>query len=221
MPPAQTIAAAIFDLDGLMIDSEEVSYQILRQYAAEFNIEFARRDYAHLVGRDTESSGAFLRDEIGIPMPPEKIMRDHWDRLTETITHESSPMPGLHALLASLTTRRIPLGIASNSGLAYVESALQALGVRESFTCVFSGQECDRPKPAPDVYLKAAACLGVKPEQCLAFEDSPPGFHSALAAGMRCVVVPHQDLRSEAFHGAFARFNNLEQVNANLEQLLA
>jgi len=221
MKPIQTIAAVIFDLDGLMIDSEEVSFQILRKYAAEFDIEFTRQDYAHLVGRDTESSGAFLRDEIGIPLPPEKIMRDHWDRLTDTIAHESSPMPGLHALLDTLTARRIPLGIASNSGLAYVESALQALCVRDAFPCVFSGQECERPKPAADVYLQAAACLGVNPEKCLALEDSPPGFHSALAAGMRCVVVPHQDLRLEAFHGAFARFGTLTEVNANLDRLLA
>lgn len=221
MKPTQSIAAVIFDLDGLMIDSEEISYQIVQEYAAEFNITFTREDYSHLVGRDTESSGEYLRDEIGIPLPPEKIMRDHWDRLTDLIIHQSRPMPGLLDLLDEVAKRQIPMGVASNSGIPYVEHALKALGVRDAFQCVFSGQDCARAKPAPDVYLQAASCLKVQPEKCLAFEDSPPGFQSAYAAGMRCIVVPHQGLINASFDGAFARFDSLTQAVANLDQLMA
>jgi HAD superfamily hydrolase (TIGR01509 family) len=215
------IAAVIFDLDGLMIDSERYSFQILRSYAAEFNLEFTHDDYKHLIGRDSKSSGIFLHKEIGIPVPPEQIMDDHWDRLTDVIIEQARPMPGLIKLIEAFQTRRFPLAVASNSRLPYIEHALEAIGVRDAFQCVFSGQELGKSKPEPDVYLQTSACLGMAPKRCLVLEDSLPGLQSALAAGMRVVVVPNQDLNEESFHGAFARFPSLEGVYDNLDQLLA
>jgi HAD superfamily hydrolase (TIGR01509 family) len=215
------IAAVIFDLDGLMIDSERYSFQILRAYAAEFNIEFTFENYKQLIGRDSDSSSIYLKEEVGIPLPPAQIMDDHWDRLTDVVTEQGRPMPGLKGLIMALQARRLPLAVASNSRLPYVERALEAIEVRDAFRCVFSGYELGKSKPDPEVYLQAATCLEVSPMRCLALEDSPTGMKSALAAGMRVVVVPNMDLQDENFKGAFARFHSLEEVHDNLEQLLA
>ena len=215
------IAAVVFDLDGLMIDSERYSFQILQAYAAEFNIEFTYENYKQLIGRDSDSSSVYLREEVGIPLPPAKIMDDHWDRLTEVIIEQGRPMPGLKQLIKALQARRLPLAVASNSRLPYVESALEAIEIRDDFRCVLSGYELGKSKPDPEVYLQAANCLEVSPVRCLALEDSPTGMNSALAAWMRVVVVPNMDLQNENFNGAFARFHSLEEVHDNLDQLLA
>jgi HAD superfamily hydrolase (TIGR01509 family) len=215
-----SIEAVVFDLDGLMIDSERFSYQILEAYAAEFDIEFTYENYKQLIGRDSDSSSTYLSEEVGIPLPPKQIMDDHWDRLTDVIIEKGRPMPGLKELIQALQARKIRLAVASNSRLPYVEHALEAIGVRDAFQCVFSGQELGKSKPDPEIYLQAASCLKVLPGSCLALEDSPTGMKSALAAGMRVVVVPNMDLQNENFNGAFARFQSLEEVLERLDQLL-
>jgi HAD superfamily hydrolase (TIGR01509 family) len=215
------IEAVIFDLDGLMIDSERYSYQILQAYAAEFNVELTYENYRLLIGRDSDSSSVYLKEEVGIPLPPAQIMDDHWDRLTNVIIEQGRPMPGLRDLIKALKARRLPLAVASNSPLSYVEKALKAIKVRDVIQCVYSGHELGKSKPDPDVYLQAAACLEVSPIRCLALEDSPTGMKSALTAGMRVVVVPNMDLQNENFNGAFAHFQSLEEVHDNLDQLLA
>jgi HAD superfamily hydrolase (TIGR01509 family) len=130
-------------------------------------------------------------------------------------------MPGLKDLIQALQARGLPMAVASNSRLPYVERALEAIEVRDAFQCVFSGQELGKSKPDPEIYLQAASCLKVLPVRCLALEDSPTGMKSALAAGMRVVVVPNLDLLNENFNGAFARFQSLEEVLERLDQLLA
>jgi HAD superfamily hydrolase (TIGR01509 family) len=215
------IAAVIFDLDGLMIDSERYSFQILKAYAAEFNIQFTYENYKQLIGRDSDSSSIYLKEEVGIPLPPARIMDDHWDRLTDVVIEHGRPMPGLKELIKALQARGLPLAVASNSRLPYVERALKAIQVRDAFRCVFSGYELGKSKPDPEVYLQSATCLEVSPTRCLALEDSPTGMKSALAAGMRVVVVPNMDLQNENFNDAFARFHSLEEVLDHLDQLLA
>jgi HAD superfamily hydrolase (TIGR01509 family) len=214
------VTAVIFDLDGLMIDSERHSYQILRDYAAEFGIAFTEENYKWLIGRDTKKSGIYLNEEVGIPVDPDEIMNEHWDRLTDVIAEKAHPLPGLYELIEALQARKLSLAVASNSRLPYVEHALDAIHLQDAFQCVFSGQELGKSKPEPDVYLHTAACLGVSPSGCLVLEDSHPGLEAGLAAGMRVVVVPNPDLQEEDFNGAFARFHSLEEVVANLDRLL-
>jgi len=215
------LMAVIFDLDGLMINSERNSFYIWRDYLSDFGLEFTYEEYQKLIGQGSTFTAAYMQERIGISIPAQQIMDEHWDQLTEYIAEHVDPFPGLYDLIEELEKLCLLLGVASNSRKNYVEQALIGLKLQDTFQCVLSAEQVVRSKPAPDIYLQAATCLGVSTSLCLALEDSPPGMKSALAAGMRCVVVPNLDLHVNNFDGAFARFDNLVQVHRNLDHILS
>jgi HAD superfamily hydrolase (TIGR01509 family) len=215
------LKAVLFDLDGLMINSERNSYYIWRDYLSDFGLEFTYEEYQKLIGQGSTFTAEYMQKRIGSSIPAQQIMDEHWDRLTEYIAEHVDPFPGLYDLIEELQKLGLLLGVASNSRKNYVEQALIGLKLLDTFQCVLSAEQVGRSKPAPDVYLQAANCLGVSAPLCLALEDSPPGMKSALAAGMRCVVVPNLDLNASNFDGAFARFDNLVQVHRNLDRILS
>jgi HAD superfamily hydrolase (TIGR01509 family) len=215
------LKAVIFDLDGLMINSERNSFYIWHDYLSEYDLEFTYEDYQKLIGQGAAFTAEYMQKRIGIAIPAQQIIDEHWERLTEYIAEHVEPFHGLFDLIEKLEKLCLILGVASNSRKNYVEQALIGLKLQDTFQCVLSAEQVAKSKPAPDIYLQAAKCLGVSPSLCLALEDSPPGMKSALAAGMRCVVVPNLDLNEYDFDGAFARFDNLTQVHANLERILS
>jgi beta-phosphoglucomutase-like phosphatase (HAD superfamily) len=111
--------------------------------------------------------------------------------------------------------------VASNSFGEYVRRVLAVMDLRQVFACVCTREDARRGKPAPDLYLAAARCLGLPPGECVAVEDSPVGLQAALAAGVHAVAVPNERLRAQDFSGAAARYDSLEELTANLERLLA
>ena len=133
------------------------------------------------------------------------------------IEKEAVPVDGLEELLELLRAKGLKLGMASNSPSDYVDAALGAIKVRHFFECVVSVDDVSKGKPAPDPYLAAAECLSVDSEDCLAIEDSPSGMRSALAAGMRCVVIPNADLEASDFAGASARYDSLVHLAGSIE----
>lgn len=215
------LKAVIFDLDGLMIHSERNSFYIWRDYLSDYGIEFTHEEYQKLIGQGSTFTAEYMQKRISTSIPAQQIMDEHWDRLTEYIAEHADPFPGLYDLIEKLQKLCLLLGVASNSRKKYVEQALIGLKLQNTFQCVLSAEQVARSKPAPDIYLQAAKCLGLPTSLCLALEDSPPGLKSALAAGMRCVVIPNLDLNASNFDGAFARFDNLVQVRMNLDRVLS
>jgi HAD superfamily hydrolase (TIGR01509 family) len=215
------LKAVIFDLDGLMINSERNSFYMWRDQLSDYGLEFTHDEYQKLIGQGATFTAKYMQKRIGTSIPAQEIMDEHWDRLTEYIAEHVDPFPGLFGLIEGLEKLCLHLGVASNSRKNYVEQALIGLNLHDTFECVLSAQQVAKPKPAPDIYLQAAKCLGVSTSLCLALEDSPPGVKSALAAEMRCVVVPNLDLDASNFDGAFARFDNLVQVHRNLDRILS
>ncbi len=220
MVTKEGIQAVIFDLDGLMIDSERLALEVWRDFLAEYGKELTLADYRKLIGTESLSSAQFVRQRTGIGLEAEAIVEEHWRRLTIMITKKGEPMAGLHALIRALQARGLSLAVASNSRRDYVERALVTCRIENSFRCVVSADQVARGKPAPDVYLAAATCLNIPPDRCLALEDTPIGLRSALDAGMRCVVVPNQDLDGEDFTGAYSVFNSLVALREALDMVL-
>jgi HAD superfamily hydrolase (TIGR01509 family) len=145
-----------------------------------------------MMGMSSLEWSRYMRDELGVAMDPAGISDLVVERLLERYREEIPLMP--HAVQAvQATAARWPLGLASSSNRPVIDLFLERTGLAECFAVTVSSEEVGRGKPAPDVYLEAARRLDEKPEACLAIEDSTNGIRSAVAAGMRVVVVPHPE----------------------------
>lgn len=221
MDETARIQAVIFDLDGLMIDSERISLRVWREYLDTFDCTLSDEDYRAMIGMNTQASAAYVKSITRISPGVDEIVRDHRTRLYEVIGRDAQPMPGLIELIETLQELGLSLGVASNSPADYVDRALFAIHMKPVFSVVVAADQVARGKPAPDVYIAAAEKLGVLPEACMAVEDSPLGLKAALAAGMRCVVVPNHDLMGAAYDGAHAVFDALPDLHRHLPKLLS
>ena len=210
------IKAVIFDLDGLMIESESIGYEVWRQVVAEFGGEMSEALYREFIGKTPEATIDLVCEALGLSISPEDLSERYWSQRTEIMCVEARAVEGLVTLIEDLHQVQVPLGVASNSPTNYVERVLEALQMQHRFQAVIGSDQVPEGKPAPDVYLATAAALAVGPQDCLAIEDSPTGLQAALNAGMRCIVVPNENLEGEDFSGAEGRYNSLSEVLAAL-----
>ena len=210
------IKAVIFDFDGVVIESESIAYQVWCEVLGPYGKNFMEEIYHNVIGRGPLESVEYLIEILGLPLSPQELLETYWSERTERVCRDVSPAPGLLDLMQFLMDRGLVLGVASNSPSKYVLKVLEAMGLAEYFGCVRCREDVVQGKPSADVYLAAAACLEVDHERCLALEDSPIGLQAALNAGMRCIVVPNEDLKGEDFSGAEGRFGSLSGVLAAL-----
>jgi beta-phosphoglucomutase len=208
-----SIKAAIFDFDGLMVDTERFSFRIFQRIAAEYGRSLADEHLPHLIGLDQTQTADYILAATGIPLSADALNELYLRYFDENMA-ELTANPGLYELLAELERRGMPLGIASNSPTEFLERMLAQLRVREAFQVLVGREQVLEGKPAPDLYLRAAALLGVAPSACLAVEDSPVGMQSAIAAGMRVAGVNEEEV-----FGARARFRSLEELRERLEEV--
>lgn len=213
------ISAVIFDVDGLMIDTERIFFQMIQQVLGERGIPFGEEHMEPLLGLDHRETADYVIALTGITDSPAEFNEAYLSRFYKVLDNHLEPNPGLGELVADLRRRGLPLGVASNSGTAYLRRVLKALGFGQDFQALAGRDQVSSGKPAPDVYLLAAAQLGVDPQACLAVEDSPVGMRAALAAGMHCAVVGEWVDRP-AFAPATVRFASLPAMHAALDELL-
>ena len=183
--------AVIFDNDGLTLDTEltwtRAEAALYARYGTEFTLDHKRE----MLGTSGAKSALTMERHLGQPGRGDELRIE----LRELVHAELDgagvdPMPGALELLAALRDRAIPIGLATNSGREFATRALHAAGVFDRFDAVVSAEDVERPKPAPDVYLAAAAAVGADPERCVALEDSETGVAAARAAGMTVIGVP-------------------------------
>jgi HAD superfamily hydrolase (TIGR01509 family) len=185
------IEAVVFDLDGLLLDSEQVWDDAREQLAKERGGRWHDQAQKDMMGMSSTEWSRYMHDRIGLPEPPEEINREVVDRL-EGIYREHLPaIPGAREAVERLAARW-PLGLASSSNRELIDLALELLGVKHLFAATVSSEEVARGKPAPDVYLEVARRLGVDPTHAAAVEDSTNGILSAKAAGMRVLAIPNR-----------------------------
>jgi HAD superfamily hydrolase (TIGR01509 family) len=186
------IEAVVFDLDGVLLDSEAVwataREQLVRERGGAWRPDAARA----MMGMSSLEWSRYMHDELGVEMPPAEISRAVVGRL-ERLYRERLPLiPGAREAVTSLAGRW-PLGLASSANRPIIELVLDLAGMRDSFGATVSSEEVERGKPAPDVYLEAARRLGVEAEECAAVEDSSNGLRSAAAAGMTVIAIPNRE----------------------------
>jgi HAD superfamily hydrolase (TIGR01509 family) len=189
--------AVIFDLDGVLMDSEqrwnEAKEALVREAGGRWRNEAPRL----MMGMSSPEWSAYLRDELGVPMDADAINREVVRRMDEGYRRELPLLPGAGEAVRALAGRW-PLGLASSSNREIIDLVLELAPFGDAFRVTVSSEEVERGKPAPDVYLKAARGLGADPRRCVAVEDSSNGLRSAAAARMTVIAVPNQHYRPDA-----------------------
>jgi len=184
------IQALIFDFDGLILDTETVEFEVVAELYSEHGYELQRDRWVLNLGTHSQID---LYDELAVlagrPLDLAGLRERQRARYLERC-ESLTPRPGLADLLDAARARGLGLAVASSSGGGWVEGWLARHDLRSYFGCVRTSNHVRHVKPAPDLFLSAADCLGVAPAECVVFEDSPNGMRAAAAAGMRCVAVP-------------------------------
>jgi HAD superfamily hydrolase (TIGR01509 family) len=182
--------AVVFDLDGVLLDTEELWDEARRELAEERGARWPDDAQRAMMGMSSPEWSAYMHDVIGLAEPPEEISAEVVRQL-EALYRERLPLlPGALDAIGRIGARW-PLGIASSSNRPLIDLFVELTGTGESFRATVSSEEVERGKPAPEVYLEAARRLGVDPGSCAAIEDSENGIRSAAAAGMHVVAIPN------------------------------
>jgi HAD superfamily hydrolase (TIGR01509 family) len=183
-------SAVIFDLDGVLLDSEQVWDEVREQLVKERGGRWHERAQTEMMGMSSVEWSRYMHDELGVPEPPEEISAEVVRRL-EAVYRDRLPLIDGATEAVERLAARWPLGLASSSNRELIDLVLELSGLARFFRVTVSSEEVARGKPAPDVYLEAARRLGVPPERCAAVEDSRNGIRAAKAAGMRVVAIPN------------------------------
>lgn len=185
------IDAIVFDLDGVIIDSEQVWDEVREGLARERGGRWSEQAQADMMGMSSTEWSRYMHDVVGLPEPPEEINREVVVRMLDRYSHDLPLIDGAVEAVKRLADRR-PLGVASSSNRELIDRVLEVAGLAPYFRVTVSSEEVGRGKPAPDVYLEAARRLGVEPQHAVAIEDSANGIRSAHAAGMAVVAIPNR-----------------------------
>jgi HAD superfamily hydrolase (TIGR01509 family) len=206
--------AVIFDLDGVLIDSEELHYRANSAVLADFGVEIDRRTYG-LEFIATGQGPEYAARTFDLPIDPAEIRRRKRPIYDRLLREEVALMPGAAAAVARMAAE-FSVALATNSPGRDARFVLERFNLGTCFTAVVAREDYKSGKPAPDAYLTAAARTGVAPGRCLAVEDAEKGVRAAHAAGIACVAVPHPLTAENDFRLAAARIGHLDELTANL-----
>ncbi len=187
-------AAVIFDLDGVLMDSEqrwnEAKEALVREAGGHWRDDAPKA----MMGMSSREWAAYLRDGLGVCLDADAISRNVARRMEDGYRRELPVLPGADQAVRALA-RRWPLALASSSNREIIDLVLELAGFGDAFDVTVSSEEVERGKPAPDVYLKATRELGVEASRCVAIEDSSNGLRAAAAARIAVIAVPNQAIR--------------------------
>ena len=186
------VDAVIFDLDGVLIDSESVWDEARRAVVADNGGSWTETATRAMQGMSSPEWSRYLHDELGVSLDPGEISRQVVERMLAAYEREVPLLPGAVQAVRRLA-ERWPLGLASSSNRPVIDVVLESAGLTGCFSATVSGDEVARGKPSPDVYLAAARKLGVEAGRAAAVEDSSNGLRAGAAAGMLVIAVPNRE----------------------------
>ena len=181
--------AVIFDMDGVLLDSEPLHYQALSRVLTREGYTWTVADNERLLGTTVEDSFRIIDEMVHLRLPREYFLTTYEAEALALLQGPLEPSAGVVSSIDMLAERGLCLAVASSSRRSWIDATLRSLGIAGRFSVVVSGDEVANGKPAPDIYLRAAGLLNMAPEVCTAVEDAPNGLLSARSAGMRVVAV--------------------------------
>jgi HAD superfamily hydrolase (TIGR01509 family) len=209
-PPYQ---AVIFDMDGVLVDTEPLHLRALNQVLAKSGFRISEEENEQLIGTTFQSTWSYLIKRFGLEDKLELYAPAYDEAVLHILNEPLAPAPGSVSLLSELRARATPLALASSSKRLWIDATLRSLGVREYFPIVVSGDDVSHGKPAPDIFLLTATQLGFAPERCLVIEDSPNGIASGRAAGMDVIAVRTPATRRLPLENATTIVDSLEDID--------
>lgn len=190
--------AVVFDMDGLMLDSETIFYWAWKQAIADLGYHLDHALYLNLVGRSNQEVELLLAEQYGDRFPLAEFRQRwplYWQQRIQT--NGIPKKPGLERLLDWFESLNLPKAVGTSSNWEEAQLSLQAAGIFDRFSHIVTVDQAGRGKPAPDIFLMAAQRLEVSPQDCLVLEDSNAGVIAATTAGMQVIMVPDLQIPSE------------------------
>ena len=185
-----SIEAVVFDLDGVIVDSEQIWDEVRERYIREHGGRYDDEAQRAMMGMSSTEWSRYIHEALGVDKPPEQINADVVELMAARYREHLPLIPGAREGVERMACS-FPCGLASSSNRRLIDLVLELAELAEFFRATVSSEEVPRGKPAPDVYVEAAQRLGVAPEACAAIEDSHAGIRSAKAAGMRVIAIPN------------------------------
>jgi HAD superfamily hydrolase (TIGR01509 family) len=209
-----SIEAVVFDLDGVLVDSEHVWDEVREELARERGGRWHERAQADMMGMSSTEWSRYMHDVVGLSESPEEINDEVVRRMRARYTDDLPLFDGAVEAVERLAGS-FRLALASSSNRPLIDAVLAEAGLARCFEATVSSEEVARGKPAPDVFLEAARRLGVEPERCAAIEDSGNGLRAAHAAGMRVIAIPNRRYPppAEAIALADVRLDSLDDLS--------
>jgi HAD superfamily hydrolase (TIGR01509 family) len=211
------LSAIVFDMDGLMVDSEPLSQQAWDDYLRPYGHKLTAEIVHSIIGLRADISTPYIKALFSLPEPVSTIISKRAAIYSQIRASGVPTMPGLHALQAEIARRNIPWAVATSSPRTHAVEILHQLGLQAQCSAIAAGDEVTHGKPNPDIYLLAAERLGVAPQTCLALEDSGPGSQAAVAAGMTVIAIPNDQTRTADFSHVHHLYGSLQDVLADLD----
>ena len=212
MGEARAIEAVVFDMDGVLIDSEPIHFEATRALLADLGIDYVPDLEENFFGCTDWDVFHALRARYRLAVDEEQLAARWVARSVNLLGEPLVPMPGVPDVLHALHHRRLRLALASSSAPPIIAATLKGLGLSDLFEFTLSGHDVERGKPAPDIFLEAARRLDVRTDALLIIEDSFNGVSAAVAAGIRCVAVPCPSTARQDFARAMARLRDLTEL---------
>jgi len=212
------VLAVVFDLDGLLVDSEPLQAWAWYEYVARFGAVMTPDVLGRMLGLRAVDAVKIPIEMLDLPVDEETALRERDDIFLAAVPGAIQAHAGAQELIAELKRRGIPSALATSGHRRYVDLALASAGLTGLFDQEVTAELVTRGKPHPDVYLRAAELLGVPADDCLALEDAPNGVIAAKAAGMRCIAIPGEHGSREGVAAADAVLESLAEVTGELQQ---
>jgi HAD superfamily hydrolase (TIGR01509 family) len=216
------LRALIFDMDGLLVDTEPLAAKAMDDFLARYQLERRPWVHARLLGRRLPEAVAIVRDGYEMSEPLDQLTDVYAGMRMDALRGAVKTLPGAHEIIAWGRAHNLKLALASSGMRVHVDLSLLEVGLNDKFDAEITGDDVTHGKPEPDLFLGAAAKLGVAPNDCVVLEDAPAGVTAGKAAGMRVIAVPHEGTPQTNFEPAPDEFApDLHGAIAILERWIA
>lgn len=211
--------AVIFDMDGILIDTERISFNAFKKVLKEYNYEISERFYLTMIGRNLNGIKEVMMKEYGMNFPFEEIYRKKVNIAFETIERDGVIVkPGVHEIIDYLNERNYKIAVATSTQRERANYLLEKIQIKNKVNYIVCGDQVKHSKPEPEIFLKASKGVGVEPEKCIVIEDSDVGILAAYRAGMKGINVPDMKVPDDNMKKiAYKIFNSLSEVKTYFE----